>query len=309
MRLLLPLFFATNLFAQQQEPFKIDVEVNLVNLPVTARLVSGGFAKDLTKENFRVFEDGVEQEISLFVQEAVPVHVVLLIDISGSVQNVWGSIRSAARRFANALSEQDRLAVIVFNNQPQLVLDWTNNYNLVDKALGTMLPKGGTALFDAVYVTFDDLFQSVEGKKAVILLTDGFDTGSSVAYRTALDLAVRSTALVYVVSKTEALRQTLDYYRRVQGARIQIDPADFTAADNMLRHLTYTTGGRVLYPKTFGALGDVYEEVAQELANQYAIGYIPHNHVKDGSYREVSVAINRTDVRIFTRPGYYAPIQ
>ena len=248
-----------------------------------------------------------EQEISLFVQESVPVHVALLIDVSGSVENEWGSIRNAARRFAAALSPNDRLAIIAFNFQPRLILDWTADFKLADKAMGKILPKGSTALFDAIYVAFDDLFAKVDGKKAVILLTDGFDNSSQVQYESMLDLAVRSNALIYVVSETQALRDNLDYLNRKENARIDINPMDFAAVDNMLKHLTWQTGGRVLYPQTFGDLGNAYTEVAEELANQYAIGYIPHNRIKDGRYRQVKVEVNRADVRLSTRPGYYAP--
>jgi VWFA-related protein len=279
----------------------------MVNLSVNAHLSTGGFAKGLKQEEFHVLEDGVEQDIILFVQEAVPVHVALLIDVSGSVQSQWGSIRSAARRFAEALSPNDTLSIIAFNIQPRLILDWTQNVSLADKALGKLLPKGNTALFDAIYVAFDDLFGKIDGKKAVILLTDGFDNSSQVKYEEALDLAVRSNALIYVVSETAALRQTMEYYNRKEHTQINIDPMEFAVADNMLKHLTYQTGGRVLYPQSFGELANVYSEVAQELANQYAVGYIPHNRVKDGGYRNVTVTVERPDVRISTRPGYYAP--
>ena len=293
--------------APDQPPFKIGVEVELVNLPVSARLDTGGFAKGLQQTDFHVFEEGVEQEISLFVQESVPVHVALLIDVSGSVENVWGTIRNAARRFAAALSAQDRLAMIAFNYQPRLILDWTADFKLADKAMGKILPKGSTALFDAIYVAFDDLFAKVDGKKAVILLTDGFDNSSQVQYESMLDLAVRSNALIYVVSETQALRDNLEYLNRKEGGQIAINPMDFAAVDNMLKHLTWQTGGRVLYPQSFGDLGNAYTEVAEELANQYAIGYVPHNRIKDGKYRQVKVEVNRADVRLSTRPGYYAP--
>jgi Ca-activated chloride channel family protein len=231
---------------QDQQPFKIGVEVELVNLPVSARLDSGGFAKGIKQSEFHVFEEGAEQEISLFIQESVPVHVALLIDVSGSVENEWGSIRNAARRFAAALSPNDRLSMIAFNYQPRLILDWTADFKLADKAMGKILPKGSTALFDAIYVAFDDLFAKVEGKKAVILLTDGFDNSSQVQYETALDLAVHSNSLIYVVSETQALRDQLEYLNRKEGAQISVNPMDFAAVDGMIKHMAWQTGGRVL---------------------------------------------------------------
>lgn len=291
-----------------QPGFKIGVEVNMVSLPVSARLASGGFAKGIPQEAFHVYEDGMEQEIVMFQQESVPVHVVLMIDCSGSVQTEWRPIKHAARRFAEALTKEDRISVIAFNTQTKLVVDWTEDGPaLTEKALNRILPKGNTALFDALYVVFDDLFKGVTGKKAVILLTDGFDNTSQVTYEQALDLATRSEALIYAVSKTQALRNTLEFYQSQYG-NMNIDPMDFAAADSMLKHLTFQTGGRVLYPGTFGELGNVYLEVAQELANQYAVGYVPYNALKDGKYRNVRVTVDRAEVRISTRPGYYAPL-
>jgi VWFA-related protein len=285
----------------------IRVEVNLVNLALTVRSVDGGFVKDMKKEDFQVYEDGVRQEITNFLQESVPVHVVLLIDISGSVRYEWGSIKQAARRFASELGPSDQVSVIVFNNQARLIQDWTNKLEKIERSLGKIFPKGETALFDALYVTFDDMLKNVRGKKAVILLTDGFDNISKVSYQTAVDLAVHSEALVYCVSEVEALRNSIEYAEREAGRKFGIRHEEYYNADMLLKKLSYETGGKVLYPDSFGELGNAYAKVAEELKNQYSIGYVPSNTLKDGSYRKIKVEVGRPGVRVSTRPGYFAP--
>ncbi len=118
----------------------------------------------MTREQIQVYEDGVRQETANFYSEGVPVHVVLLIDISGSTRQAQGEIHQAALGFAKSLDSEDRVAVITFNDAPRLILDWTNDIEKVEVALGSIYAKGPTVFNDALYVTFDDLLASVEGK-------------------------------------------------------------------------------------------------------------------------------------------------
>lgn len=291
----------------EKEGIIVRTEVNLVNLAVNARLIDGGFAKAIKKEEFHIYEDGVEQVITNFSQEAVPAHVALLIDISGSMRFEWGSIKNAARRFVSELRKEDQFAVIAFNHEARLVQDWTNSVEKVEKALSSIFPKGQTALYDAVYVAFDDLLKNVQGKKAVIILTDGFDNISKVTYTQALDLAVKSGALVYIVSQVESLRTAIEFEERQQGRKSGMRPEDYYGADLSLKKLAFETGGKVLQPNSLGELGDVYSKVAEELKNQYSIGYVPSNNIKDGSYRKIEIKVDRAEVVASTRPGYFAP--
>ncbi len=296
------------LFLQAARPqTTIRTEVNLVNLAVNARHIDGGFASDIPKSEFHVYEDGVEQEIALFAQEAVPTHIVLLVDASGSVRFEWGAIKHAAVKFAEQIGPKDRVAVVIFNDELRLVQDWTYDPKDVARALSKVFPKGSTKLYDGIYVVFDDLLRDVEGKKAVIILTDGFDSGSKIRYEQAVELSVRSGALVYVVSEVEAFKAAVEFHERQAGRSSGIRPEDYFWVETSLKRLAYETGGKVLYPDSFGHLGDVYAQVAQELKHQYAIGYIPSNRAKDGKYRRVEVKVDRPGVLVSTRPGYYAP--
>ncbi|MEJ2083436.1 MAG: VWA domain-containing protein [Acidobacteriota bacterium] len=185
----------------QDQGYHIGVRVNQVFLSVNARSVNGGFVRDLTKDDFLVFEDGRLQKIVNFYSEKVPVKVVLLIDASGSTQFTQVDIRNAALEFAQSLGPEDQVAVITFNDQVKLILDFTNKLDDIKLALESIYAKGSTVLNDAVYVTFEDLLKKVDGKTAVILLTDGIDTGSIVSFESAMNLALRSDTVVYVASK------------------------------------------------------------------------------------------------------------
>ncbi len=298
---------------QQDEGFRIGVAVNQVFLSVNARSVAGGFVSGLIQEDLQVYENGVKQEILNFYSEGVPVNVVLLIDISGSTREAQGEIQRAALGFASSLSDEDRVAIITFNDAPRLILNWTNDIEKVELALGSIYAKGSTVFNDALYVTFDDLLAKVEGKKAVIALTDGIDTNSMVEPEETMNLAVRSEAMVYVVSKLEeywagAIAARIAFQSRGQLVpRVLKDPF-ILSAKRFLERLAQQTGGTVLDTKAFSSLSDVYRQVAEELKNQYYISYIPSNILKDGKWRDIEVRARRSGVVVSTRPGYYAPL-
>lgn len=306
-------------FQQTQEPpdeqgtFRIGVAVDQVFLSVTARSVEGGFAKGLTAGDFRVYEDGVEQEIVNVVQEAVPAKVVLLIDASGSTRYSQAEIHRAALRFAQSLGEEDEVAVITFNDAPRLILNWTSDMERIELALQSIYAKGPTVMNDALYVTFDDLLKGEDGRKAVILLTDGIDYGSSVSFEEAMDLAVRSEAMVYVASKLEEYWANAIAYRSQYSIAGKFVPREMTDSyilqvKRSLARLADMTGGRVLDAQAFGSLMEVYEAVAEELKNQYYVSYVPSNPAKDGRWRNVEIRCRRGGVVTRTRPGYYAPL-
>ncbi len=284
-----------------QAGFKIGVEVNMVNVPVTVRGADGDFVRGLPRESFRLLEDGQPQEILFFAQEGLPVHIAIVLDNSGSVRSEWGAIRYATRRFIEQLKPGDRFSLTSFNTEIRLKMDWGTDTARLDPVLTSIYCKGNTKVWDAVWVVSRDVFRGVEGKKAMIIMSDGMDNESAVAYEEALEAAVQAEVAVYVVSKTEALRQLAQTLYR------EVPQKQFVAADQALRKLAYVTGGRVLYPNNFGQLDDIYADVDEELRNQYTLGYVSGNTNKDGSYRQIEVGVARQGVSITARPGYYAP--
>jgi len=290
--------------------FRIGVAVDQVFLSVNARSVEGGFVEGLTRDDLQVLEDGVPQEIVNFYSEGVPVHVALLIDISGSAREAQGEINRAALGFAGSLGSEDRVAVVSFNYEPRLIQDWTNDLEKVEVALQSTYAKGSTVLNDALYVAFDDLLAGVDGKRAVIVLTDGIDTESMVSREEVMEQALRSEAIVYVVSKLN------EYWASAIGARSgmggwtpgPLQDTFILEARKFLSQVALQTGGKVLEAASAASLRQVYQQVADELKHQYYVSYIPSNIMKDGKWREIELRSKKFGVILGTRSGYYAPL-
>jgi Ca-activated chloride channel homolog len=290
---------------KDQDGFKIGVEVNMVSVPVTVHGYQGGFIKSLPKSAFHVYEDGEPQEIVFFAQEGLPTRIAIVLDSSGSVRSEWGTIKYSTKRFVENLNPEDEFSVVTFNTDIRLKMDWGKKVDRVDPVLSSIYCKDNTKLWDAIWVVSNDVFKDIKEKKAMIIMSDGLDNESSVSYKEALQAAVRSEAAIYVVSKTEAIRtlfgsQDRNWYNNIPQ---QV----FVDADLALRQLAYETGGRVLYPNSFGQLDNVYAQVYEELRNQYTVGYMSTNTLKDGSFRRIDVRVDTQSAIISARPGYYAP--
>jgi len=292
-------------YEEELPSFRIGVEVNMVSVPVTVRRADGSFFRGLTQKSFRVLEDGKEQEIVFFAQEALSTYIAIVLDISGSVRPEWGAIKQATKRFVEHFRPDDSFSITTFNNEIRLKMDWGKRTDRVDAVLTSVYCKDETKLWDAVWVVATEGFRGIDGKKVMIIMTDGMDNQSVASYAEAVRAAVENEIAIYVVSQTEALRQYYEYL--YPGG---VPQGFFAQAESILRRLAYDTGGRLLRPNNFGQLGDIYDEVGEELRNQYTIGYISTNTAKDGSYREISVGVSTQDARnatITARPGYYAP--
>jgi len=217
----------------------------------------------------------------------------------------WGTIKFSTKKFTENLKPEDQFSLVTFNTEIRLKMDWGRKTDRLDNVLGSIFCKGETNLWDAIYVVSNDVFKGVQEKKAMIIMSDGLDNNSAVAYNDALDAAIRSEAAVYVVSKTAAVRESLLYQMANAGRYDGIPNEIFVQADMALRKLAYETGGRVLYPNNFGQLDNIYAQVDEELSSQYTLGYISTNQVKDGRYRHIRVAVDSPQVTVSARPGYY----
>lgn len=292
---------------QEQKPFQIKAEVNLVTVPVSVRKPAGGFIKGLPKSAFHLTEDGEDQEILIFEQEGVPTRIAIVLDISGSVRSEWGTIKYATRKFIENLKADDQFSLVAFNTETLLKMDWGRKTDRLEDVLTSIYCKDNTNLWDTIYVVSNDVFKDIREKKAMIIMTDGLDNNSSMSYKEALDAAVHSEAALYVVSKTQAVRQAYIASQQGQGIYTGIPENEFVMADMALRKLAFETGGRVLYPNNFGQLDNIYADVDEELRNQYTLGYISTNTAKDGSYRRIEVKVDAPEAAVSARPGYYAP--
>jgi Ca-activated chloride channel family protein len=287
----------------------IKLRADEVLLNVTVIDPYGRQAIDLTKEEFIVAEDSARQDISSFQISAVPVNVVLMLDASGSVAGDIQSLRDAALGFVRELGAEDRISIIDFHTSVELIQEWTSKVEDVRHAIswrfkpGVVKLKGGrstygsTSLYDALFLAASDQLSKVEGRKAIILLTDGLDTSSKVTYEQSLASVIRSGAVVYVVSKARAL---------IQAVGRNYAPV-IERAEMIMTDLCNRTGGQIFSPLKADDIKDSYARVAREIKNQYIITYTPKNEKRDGMLREVRVYLTRAGYSARTRESYYAP--
>jgi Ca-activated chloride channel family protein len=290
----------------------IQLGTQEVLLSVTVRDPEGRPVKGLTKEDFIVAEDRVRQTITSCVESAIPVNVLLLMDASGSVVSELSAIRRAAEGFVDKLGPEDKLSVIQFADKVELIQDWTHDREQVRHALNWRY-KGGeaTAYWDALYLAAEQL-QRVEGRRALIILSDGLDTSSKLSEMDAIAMLDRSNATVFVVSKASSLIARARGYAGFGGviagtsrrARAAID--QFTVSEERMRALADRYGGRLFAPIREDELRHVYGQVADELKQQYVIFYESSNERRDRQWRVIEIFTTRPGLTPRTRKGYAA---
>jgi VWFA-related protein len=299
----------------------ISVNTTEVLLPVTVRDRDGHLVPGLTRNDFRVFEEGVEQPLSDLSLRQVSVDVVLMVDTSSSVAQSLDDFRKAAAGFAEALSPDDRLSLIQFDDRVVLLQDWTRSRVQFRRSLNRVAAGMFTRMNDALVLTSREQFHGSSARRAIIILTDGIDSGRGTTFDKALQATLAAQATIYVISNTEIERtqkQTeLDTFLEGTGSlarfnQLRVDDlrlglAALTVSERHLADLTSATGGRLYLPRSFDTLSQTYAEVASELRQQYALYYSPVNKKRDGSFRRVRVVTTEPEQRVSARSGYYAP--
>jgi VWFA-related protein len=299
----------------------ISVNTTEILLPVTVRDSAGLLVSNLTRKDFRVFEDGVEQPLSDLSLRQVPVDVALIVDASSSVAGNLDDFRNAAEGFASHLAAGDRISLIQFDDRVVLLQDWTSSLVQLRRALRRIQPGMFTRFHDAMLLASRDQLPLGNARHAIIVLTDGIDSGRGTTFDAALRAALQSQTTVYVVSNTEIERSRKqeelatmlsgsDSAQRFNQLRIddlRLGLAALTDSERNLERLTSATGGRLYKPATFNDLERTYAEVADELRHQYTLYYSPLNTKPDGQFRRVRVETTRPTHRVSARIGYYAP--
>ncbi len=300
----------------------VTINASEVLLPVTVRDASGTLVTDLTRKDFRVFEDGREQPLSDLSLRRVPVDVALLVDASSSVAESFEDFRRAAEDFASRLEADDRFCLVKFDDRVELLLDWTSSRLQLRRALGRLSTGMFTRFNDALALSAREQFKKGERRRALVVLSDGIDSNRGA---TTADAAMRalleSQVAVYVISNTEIERvqksAELDSllaggdssvrFNQLRIGALRESLRVLDASEQNLSALTRSTGGRLYKPQSFSALGGVYNEIADELRHQYALYYTPTNGARDGRFRRVRVEVPTRDCDVSTRVGYYAP--
>ena len=298
----------------------ISVTTTEILLPVTVRDNTGQLVPGLTRTNFHVFEDGVEQPLSDLSLRQAPVDVVLLVDASSSVSDNLDDFRRAAEGFAMHLAVDDRISLIQFDDRVLLLQDWTKSIPQLRRALRRVAPGMFTRFNDAMLLASRDQLPRANARHAIIVLTDGIDSGRGTTFDAALRAALQSQTTVYVVSNTQIERakkqsqlesllsgsSSAQRFNELLIGDLRLGLEALDASERNLDQLTRSTGGRVYKPASFNDLERIYREVAEELRNQYAIYYSPLNRTRDGAFRRVRVETNPQH-QVHSRIGYFAP--
>jgi len=301
----------------------VSVDTTEVMFPVTVRDSNGRLVSDLTRGDFRVFEDNAPQPLSDLALRQVPVDVVLMVDSSSSVAKNLDDFRRAAEGFADRLQEDDRISLIKFDDRIELLLDWTKSRFQLQRALKRIEPGMFTRFNDALYLASKEQFgSSVKSRRALIVLSDGIDNGRGTStLEAALQALVRAQVTVYIVSNTEISRASkraeLDTllggtdasvkFNQVRIDDLRLSLMALDQSEQNLAQLAQATGGRLYKPTSFDALESTYAEVADELRHQYALYFTPLNKARDGTFRRVRVETINPALHPQTRVGYFAP--
>lgn len=265
----------------------VRVVSDLVVLNVTATDANNDYVHGLERANFKVYEDGQEQQITNFSREETPFAVALLLDVSGSMEGRVSMARSAAIRFLDGLRADDTAAVYSFHRKVELVQNFSQSRDLAPLAYN-LKAKGETALHDAIVQAATDLASRPEKRRAIVVLSDGADTHSAASSDKALATALAANATIYTVDMAD--KQPGSY----QG----------TPAIGVLRNYANKSGGRFVPTPGGRALRDAFVGILEELSNQYTIGYRPTNRSQDGRWRSIEIKVDRPEVKARTRRGY-----
>ena len=275
---------------------KIRVDVNLVVLHTTVIDDRGRFADALKQENFRVLEDKVEQKLSLFKREDIPVSMGLVVDNSGSMRDKRPRVNQAALTLVEASNPQDEAFVVNFNDDFYLDLDkdFTNNIPELKEALERIDSRGSTALYDAIIGSLDHVKKGKKDKKVLLVVTDGEDNTS----HNSLEKAVRE------IQKTDTVIYAI-------GLLSEESKKSAKRAKRALEEITKASGGLAYFPENVEDVRSICEQVAHDIRNQYTLAYYPTNTKRDGTFRTVQVDVipprGRGKLSARTRNGYYAP--
>lgn len=309
----------------------IKVETNLVTIPVAVLDRDGRFVSGLQRDDFQIFEDGVQQKIEYFASVEQPFTVVLLLDVSNSTQFKIAEIQNAAITFVNQLRQNDRVMVISFDEKVRVLAQPTNNRAVLQNAIRQIDFGGGTSLYEAVNYTINQELRRIDGRKAIVLFTDGVDTTSKRAsYQSTVKEAEEIDAMIYPIrydtsgfanggntggNPNPSRRSGGSVWGQVLGAiltggSVQVgggsgtSSSDYQRGRRYLEELAAVSGGRKFEAQTTYNLDAAFSGIAEELRRQYAIGYYPESEGQKGQRKQIKVRVDRTNAVVRAKNSY-----
>lgn len=281
--------------AQAPSPSSTTLKVNvrLVNLFVNVTDASGAVVGGLAKDDFAITEDGFPQKIAIFERQSeMPLAILLAIDTSGSVQKDLSIEQSSARRFANAIMRPvDQMSLFEFSSEVREVVPFTNQVKRIDRGLESLRLGPATALYDAVYLSSQSL-AGRQGRKVLVLISDGGNTVKGVDYQKALEQALRSEVMVYSIIDVP----------------IEASAGRDLGGEHAMITLSEETGGKYYYAEG-SSMEKAFDQISADLRTQYLLGYYPAHRPADPGFRRVEVKVTATQSSSFQvrhRTGYYS---
>ncbi len=277
---------------------KVDVNLALVNVTVTDplnRLVTG-----LDKENFRVYEDGVEQEVVTMSSEDVPVSIGLIFDMSGSMSDKVDKARQAAVQFMRTANPLDQFFLVSFNDRAELTSGFTSSVEELQNRMMFTASRGRTALLDAVYLGLSQMRGAHNAKRALLIISDGGDNHSRYSENDVRNFLKEADCQLYAIGIYDDI-----------GVRSRT--SEELNGPSLLAEMTEMTGGRTFPVGNIGELPDIAAKIGMELRNQYVVGYKPSNATHNGTWRKIKVKLRPPrglpPLNVYAKTGYYAPAQ
>jgi len=281
---------------KQGQSVHFDVDLALVNVTVTDphnRLVTG-----LEPDNFRLFENNVEQEIQYFSSEDVPISIGVIFDLSGSMANKVGKAKEAALQFFKTANPQDEFFLVSFNDRAEVVSTFTSSVEDLQSRIVSASAKGRTALLDGIYLGLSEMRSARNAKRALLIISDGGDNNSRYNERDIKRLVREADTQLYSIG----IFDPFEYRNRT---------AEELNGPSLLAEVTELTGGRAFTVKNVNELPDIATKIGSELRNQYILGYRPSNKSHDARWRKIKVKMRAPKglppLSIYAKTGYYAP--
>jgi VWFA-related protein len=290
----------------------VRVETNLITIPVSVFDRNGLYVSGLTQPDFKIFEDGVEQEIAYFGKTDKPFTVALLLDTSPSTAYQIDEIHRAAKTFVDQLGPEDSVMVIEFNSSVKVQTEATKDRERIYRAIDKAKFGDGTSLYNAVDEALRKQLGRIQGRKAVVLFTDGVDTTSRKnSYDSTLNYAEESDSLVFPIyynTYMDNRRNSMPTFPDIFGGPMIVrgtSAEEYALGRKYLEDLADVTGGRVFRPEaTPGGLEAAFEGIAEELRRQYNIGYIPKKEGQPGQRKQIKVRVDRPNLVLRARDSY-----
>jgi Ca-activated chloride channel family protein len=293
---------------QNEDDITFLVDTTLVTVPVVAMDLAGKFVPGLTKEDFRIYEEGVEQEITFFLSAEEPITVALMLDVSDSTESNLEEIKAAAIAFVDQLRPDDQVTALAFDGGLRELTPITGDRNAIHGAIGGVSTGRGTILYDALDFTLTKLLNRASGRKAVILFTDGVDVGSRNSMEKSLRTVEEAGIFIYSIHYKHPQNSNAPALAGEMPTSVVSYRGDQKMADFYLRGIARSTGAGYYMAEGKKGMTKSFASIAEELRKRYDLGYYPTAPAKPGQTVKIKVKVEKPDVVVRARAGYvYSP--